>query len=54
MESYLNKILADPFASFTYSPAGESVYQLGGFGAAQGVEGVDADALKLGQQNHSR
>jgi 2'-5' RNA ligase superfamily len=34
-EEYLNKMLADPFASFTFSPAGASVYQLGSFGTAR-------------------
>ncbi len=35
METYLNKMLAEPFASFTFSPAGASVYQLGSFGTAR-------------------
>ncbi len=35
MESYLNKMLAESFASFTFSPAGASVYQLGSFGTAR-------------------
>jgi len=34
-EAYLNKMLAEPFESFTFSPAGASVYQLGSFGAAR-------------------
>ena len=34
-ETYLNKMLADPFASFTFSAAGASVYQLGSFGSAR-------------------
>jgi hypothetical protein len=34
-EAYLNKMLVEPFASFTFSPAGASVYQLGSFGAAR-------------------
>lgn len=34
-EKYLNKILAEPFPSFTFSPAGASVYQLGTFGTAR-------------------
>jgi len=34
-ETYLNKMLADPFPSFTFSPAGASVYQLGSFGTAR-------------------
>jgi hypothetical protein len=29
------KMLAEPFASFTFSPAGASVYQLGSFGTAR-------------------
>jgi hypothetical protein len=33
-EEYLNKMLAEPFDSFTFSAAGASVYQLGSFGAA--------------------
>jgi hypothetical protein len=34
-EAYLNKMLAEPFASFTFSPSGASVYQLGSFGTAR-------------------
>jgi 2'-5' RNA ligase len=34
-ETYLNKMLAEPFASFTFSPTGASVYQLGSFGTAR-------------------
>ena len=34
-EAYLNKMLAEPFKSFTFSPAGASVYQLGTFGTAR-------------------
>jgi 2'-5' RNA ligase len=34
-ERYLNKMLAEPFPSFTFSPAGASVYQLGAFGTAR-------------------
>ena len=34
-EAYLNTMLAEPFASFTFSPAGASVYQLGSFGTAR-------------------
>jgi len=34
-EAYLNKMVAEPFASFTFSPAGASVYQLGSFGTAR-------------------
>jgi 2'-5' RNA ligase len=34
-EAYLKKMLAEPFASFTFSPAGASVYQLGSFGTAR-------------------
>jgi 2'-5' RNA ligase len=33
--SYLNKMLAEPFASFTFSPTSASVYQLGSFGTAR-------------------
>ena len=35
IETYLNKMLAEPFPSFTFSPAGASVYQLGTFGTAR-------------------
>jgi phosphoserine phosphatase len=31
---YLDKLLAEPFESFTFSPAGAAVYQLGQFGTA--------------------
>lgn len=34
-EAYLNKMLAEPFPSFTFSPVGASVYQLGTFGTAR-------------------
>jgi len=34
-ETYLNEMLAEPFASFTFSPASASVYQLGSFGTAR-------------------
>jgi hypothetical protein len=32
--AYLDKMLAEPFATFTFSPAGAAVYQLGPFGTA--------------------
>jgi hypothetical protein len=31
----LNEMLAEPFPSFTFSPVGASVYQLGSFGTAR-------------------
>jgi 2'-5' RNA ligase len=34
-QAYLNKMLAEPFAPFTFSPAGASVDQLGSFGTAR-------------------
>jgi len=34
-EKYLNKMLAEPFPSFTFSANGASVYQLGSFGTAR-------------------
>lgn len=34
-ETYLNRMLAEPFQSFTFSAAGASVYQLGTFGTAR-------------------
>lgn len=33
-QDYLDKMLAEPFAAFTFSPAGAAVYQLGPFGTA--------------------
>jgi phosphoserine phosphatase len=33
-KEYLDQMLAEPFASFTFSPAGAAVYQLGPFGTA--------------------
>jgi hypothetical protein len=33
-KEYLDKMLAEPFGSFTFSPAGAAVYQLGPFGTA--------------------
>lgn len=35
METYLKKMLAEPFPSFTFSAAAASVYQLGTFGTAR-------------------
>jgi hypothetical protein len=32
--AYLDQMLAEPFESFTFSPAGAAVYQLGPFGTA--------------------
>jgi 2'-5' RNA ligase len=34
-ETYLNKMLKEPFETFTFSPASASVYQLGSFGTAR-------------------
>jgi hypothetical protein len=34
-EKNLNEMLAEPFPSFTFSPAGASVYQLGAYGTAR-------------------
>ncbi len=34
-ETYLNAMLAEPFPSFAFSPAGAAVYQLGSFGSAR-------------------
>lgn len=34
-ETYLNQMLAEPFAAFTFSVTGASVYQLGTFGTAR-------------------
>jgi hypothetical protein len=33
-KDYLDKMLAEPFVSFTFSPAGAAVYQLGPYGTA--------------------
>ena len=33
-KDYLDKMLAEPFANFTFSPAGAAVYQLGPYGTA--------------------
>ena len=33
-QDYLDKMLAEPFATFTFSPVGAAVYQLGPFGTA--------------------
>ena len=39
---YLDKMLVEPFAPFTFSPAGAAVYQLGPFGtAAKKLKGFD-------------
>jgi 2'-5' RNA ligase len=34
-ETFLNKMLAEPFPAFTFFPVGASVYQLGSFGTAR-------------------
>lgn len=34
-KEYLDKMLAEPFDAFTFSPAGASVYQLGNYGTAR-------------------
>lgn len=34
-QTYLHQMLTEPFAAFTFSPAGASVYQLGTYGTAQ-------------------
>jgi 2'-5' RNA ligase len=34
-QAYLDKMLAEPFDAFTFSPVGASVYQLGAFGTAR-------------------
>ena len=34
LREYLDKMLSEPFESFTFSPAGAAVYQLGQFGTA--------------------
>jgi hypothetical protein len=33
-KDYLDKMLAEPFESFTFSPAGIAVFQLGPYGTA--------------------
>jgi hypothetical protein len=33
-KAYLDKMIAEPFKPFTFSPAGAAVYQLGPFGTA--------------------
>ncbi|MNY22863.1 hypothetical protein D3C86_1565030 [compost metagenome] len=33
-KEYLDKMIAEPFERFTFSPAGAAVYQLGHFGTA--------------------
>jgi hypothetical protein len=33
-KEYLDKMLAEPFENFTFSPVGAAVYQLGPFGTA--------------------
>ena len=33
-KEYLDKMLAEPFKTFTFSPAGAAVYQLGPYGTA--------------------
>ncbi len=42
---YLDAMLAEPFAAFSFAPAGASVYQLGTFGTAQKkLHAVNVDA----------
>ena len=33
-QEYLNKMLAEPFVAFTFSPTGAAIYQIGPFGTA--------------------
>ncbi len=41
-KTYLDKLLAEPFEPFTFSPAGAAIYQLGQFGtAAKKLKGFD-------------
>jgi len=41
-KAYLDKMIAEPFEAFTFSPAGAAVYQLGPFGtAAKKLKGWD-------------
>jgi hypothetical protein len=43
---YLDEMLAEPFESFTFSPAGAAVYQLGPFGtAAKKLKEFDVEAV---------
>ena len=35
---YLEQMLAQPFAPFTFSPAGAAIYQLGQFGTAASLD----------------
>ncbi len=44
---YLDTMLTEPFESFTFSPAGAAVYQLGPFGtAAKLLEAVGSEAVR--------
>jgi hypothetical protein len=44
---YLDKMLAEPFESFTFSPAGAAVYQLGPYGTArQKTQRIEFEALR--------
>ena len=45
-EAYLDKMLAEPFESFTFSPVGASVYQLGSFGTLEKTQDVDAVSVR--------
>jgi hypothetical protein len=41
-KTYLDKLLAEPFEAFNFSPSGAAVYQLGQFGtAAKKLKGFD-------------
>ena len=41
-KEYLDKMLTEPFASFTFSAKGAAIYQLGPFGtAAKKLKGLD-------------
>ena len=44
---YLDKMLAEPFESFTFSPAGEAVYQLGQLARRRRTEGMGFEALEV-------
>jgi hypothetical protein len=47
LREHLDKLLAEPFESFTFSPAGAAVYQLGQFGtASKKLKEWDFEALR--------
>jgi hypothetical protein len=49
---YFDKMLAEPFAPFTFSPAGAAVYQLGAFGRKE-TQRMGFEAMRCSKETNS-